>query len=84
MLYTMNFSREDITRLGELVLQLEEKIDKLGDRLGKRWKQTGRFVGRCAWKRRDSPSRIASALATVAHYSPLHQGLPLLNTGSIP
>ncbi|HND12432.1 MAG TPA: hypothetical protein PLY80_18460 [Pseudomonadota bacterium] len=34
MLHTMNFpSREDITRLGELVLQLEEKIDKLGDRL---------------------------------------------------
>lgn len=33
-LHTMNFpAREDITRLGELVLQLEEKIDKLTDRI---------------------------------------------------
>ncbi len=34
MLHLMNFpAREDISRLGELVLQLEEKIDKLTDRL---------------------------------------------------
>ena len=34
MLHTMNFpAREDIVRLGELVLQLEEKIDKLTDRM---------------------------------------------------
>ena len=33
-LHLMNFpAREDIVRLGELVLQLEEKIDKLTDRI---------------------------------------------------
>ena len=45
-LHLMNFpAREDIVRLGELVLQLEEKIDKLGDRIEALEQRNGKLTG---------------------------------------
>lgn len=45
-LHLLNFpAREDIVRLGELVLQLEEKIDKLSDRIEALEQRSGKPTG---------------------------------------
>ena len=68
------------------MLQPEEKIDKLGDRLEKRWKQTGRFRGggvRMETTGLPVGSHRRWPLSRITHRV-LPKGLSLLNTGSIP
>ena len=65
-LETMNVpTREDIARLGELVIGLEEKIDQVADRLDA-IEDAVRAVPRSRWARRYRPGRPAQAGPTGA------------------